>query len=105
MLTDLNKHIKTAAIITEEERKQIVNAVGLKQGHWYKCPNGHYYAIDGCGGAMQISKCNECGERIGGEHHSLLRGNQLAREMDGAHAPAWPTMLNNFNNYDLRDLN
>jgi len=25
--------------ITEEEKKQIVSAIGLKRGHWFKCPN------------------------------------------------------------------
>jgi len=25
--------------ITEEEKKQIVEAIGLKRGHWFKCPN------------------------------------------------------------------
>ena len=28
--------------ITEEERVMIVKAVGLSQGHWYKCPNGKF---------------------------------------------------------------
>ena len=26
--------------ITHEEKIEIVRAVGLQQGHWYKCPNG-----------------------------------------------------------------
>ena len=26
--------------IDEEEKLQIINAVGLRQGHWFKCPNG-----------------------------------------------------------------
>lgn len=103
MLTILSKEVKTAMIITETERKQIVSAMGFKVGHWFKCPNGHYYVIGECGGAMQVSKCNECGAKIGGQNHALLPNNQLAREMDGAGAPAWPTMLNDFNNYDLRD--
>lgn len=103
-LNDINKEVKTAMVITESEKRQIVSAMGLSAGHWFKCPNGHYYVITECGGAMQISTCNECGARIGGQNHALLRDNQLAREIDGARTPAWPTMLNNFNNYDLRDL-
>ncbi|XP_031784747.1 NFX1-type zinc finger-containing protein 1 isoform X2 [Nasonia vitripennis] len=71
------------------ERRMIVQAMGFKQGHWYKCPNGHPYAIGDCGGAMQVAKCNECGENIGGTGHRLLSGNQLASEMDGAANPAW----------------
>lgn len=99
LLTEINKEIKTSMIITESEKREIVRAIGLKAGHWYKCPNGHYYCIGECGGAMQVSKCPDCGEQIGGHNHALLRGNQLAREMDGAQAPAWPTMLHNYNNY------
>ena len=41
------KHItKTKALdvkytaVTEEERKNIVKAIGLRQGHWFKCPKG-----------------------------------------------------------------
>lgn len=26
--------------ISEEERLEIVKAMGLSKGHWYKCPNG-----------------------------------------------------------------
>lgn len=104
MLTTLNEKVKTALIITDTERKQIVRAIGLAAGRWFKCPNGHYYVIGECGGAMQVSTCNECGAKIGGQNHALLGDNQFAGEMDGAQAPAWPTMLNNFDNYDLRDL-
>ncbi|KAG5836364.1 hypothetical protein ANANG_G00253830 [Anguilla anguilla] len=38
--------------VTEKERVMIVSAIGLPRGHWYKCPNGHVYAIGDCGGAM-----------------------------------------------------
>ena len=31
--------------ITENERKAIVSAFNMKQGHWYVCPNGHPYVI------------------------------------------------------------
>jgi len=36
------------------------------RGHWFTCPNGHIFSIGECGGAMQQSRCNECGEMIGG---------------------------------------
>ena len=64
-------------LISEKERTMIVKAMGFTQGHWYKCPNGHIYAIGECGGAMQRSKCPECNETIGGEHHNLVAGNQV----------------------------
>lgn len=44
--------------------------------HWYQCPNGHPYFIGECGGAMEESRCNECGERIGGTGHSLIGTNR-----------------------------
>jgi hypothetical protein len=33
----------------------------------FECPNGHYYVIGECGGAMEKSKCPECKEEIGGD--------------------------------------
>ena len=55
----------------------IVKAMNFSQGHWYKCPNGHIYAIGECGGAMQESRCPECNARIGGTSHNLIPGNQV----------------------------
>jgi hypothetical protein len=43
--------------------------------HWYECPNGHPYFIGECGGAMEISRCIECGEKVGGTGHSLFNSN------------------------------
>lgn len=68
--------------------------MGMTQGHWFKCPNGHIYVITECGGAMVQGKCNECGAAIGGGHHTLRSDNQLAREMDGATYPAWSEQNN-----------
>nr|CAD7194774.1 unnamed protein product [Timema douglasi] len=82
--------LNSAVKIIDKERKEIVTAMGMKQGHWYKCPNGHPYVITECGGAMVVGKCNECGADIGGSNHRLLSSNQLASEMDGAVRPAWP---------------
>lgn len=76
--------------ISEVERREIVRALGLARGHWYKCPNGHPYAIGDCGGANERAVCLECREAIGGESHRLAEGNRLAPEMDGAQEPAWP---------------
>jgi len=83
--------------MTPEEKREIVSAVGLSEGHWYKCPNGHIYAIGECGGAMQRNTCPECKAVIGGARHKLAEGNELAPEMDGAQYPAWSkqTNLNN----------
>ncbi|KAF9184973.1 hypothetical protein BGZ51_003011 [Haplosporangium sp. Z 767] len=51
-------------------------------GHWYQCPNGHAYVIADCGMAMTESSCPECGERIGGGHHALLRSNRLDQDFE-----------------------
>ncbi|KAK2717012.1 NFX1-type zinc finger-containing protein 1-like isoform X2 [Artemia franciscana] len=80
--SNLEKLLKEASVpgigIPDYERKMVVQAMGLKQGHWYKCPNGHIYCIGDCGVAMMESRCNECGEIIGGESHRLRSDNTLA---------------------------
>ena len=68
--------------MTEEEKKEIVSAMNLSQGHWYKCPQGHIYNIGGCGRAMQRGSCPECGLVIGGSRYRLFLGNAQAYEMD-----------------------
>ena len=80
--------------LTDAERIEIVNAIGLAKGRWFKCPNGHYYCIGECGGAMEVSKCPECDANIGGTRHTLLEDNSLAPEMDGAEHPAWSDQAN-----------
>lgn len=89
--------------ISAEEKAEIVRAIGLSKGHWFKCPNGHIYAIGECGGAMERGKCPECKEVIGGGSHQLAEGNQLAPEMDGALHPAWSDQ-GNLLNYDHAEL-
>ena len=89
--------------LTPKERAGIVKAVKLSKGHWFKCPNGHIYAIGECGGAMEKSKCPECKEDIGGSKHKLVEGNQLAPEMDGATHAAWSDGANLLN-YDPEEL-
>ncbi|KAM5246213.1 NFX1-type zinc finger-containing protein 1 [Ctenodactylus gundi] len=90
--------------ISEEERVQIVTAIGCPRGHWFKCPNGHIYVITECGGAMERSTCPDCQEAIGGEQHTLERSNQLASEMDGAQYPAWSDTANLLNFEDIRRM-
>ncbi|EFX83237.1 hypothetical protein DAPPUDRAFT_301907 [Daphnia pulex] len=99
----IGKKLNTGLGISETEREQIVKAMGFKQGHWFKCPNGHIYLIADCGGAMHEAKCNECGEKIGGGNHSLRSDNSLAREMDGARFAAWSEHANNMGNFQILD--
>jgi len=86
---DLSKSV-TGLGVSDVERKEILAAMGLGQGHWYTCPNGHVYAIGECGGATVESSCPECGERIGGTSHRLLSTNNIATQMDGATRSAYP---------------
>ncbi|CDW90094.1 UNKNOWN [Stylonychia lemnae] len=69
--------------------KQLGDAIGISGGRWFKCKNGHFYAIGECGGAMEESRCPECKEVIGGKDHQLAEGNQFASEIDSESRPAW----------------
>ncbi|CAG4965233.1 unnamed protein product [Parnassius apollo] len=100
-LQRLQKTVKVSGIVTKQERDLIVKAIGLKAGHWFKCPNGHFYCIGECGGAMEVSKCVECGAAIGGRSHTLLNTNTLAPEVDGARFAAWSDQYNNMANFDF----
>ncbi|MBN3299873.1 ZNFX1 protein, partial [Amia calva] len=103
-MEDLNAYLPRSGLgISDKERVMIVKAMGLAQGHWYKCPNGHVYAIGDCGGAMETQKCPECKAVIGGANHALASGNQLASEMDGARHAAWSDAANMLN-YDMERL-
>ncbi|XP_051887506.1 NFX1-type zinc finger-containing protein 1 isoform X2 [Pristis pectinata] len=96
---------ETGLGISDTERVMIVKAMGLRQGHWYKCPNGHVYVITECGGAMEITKCPDCDAMIGGSNHTLERSNQVATEMDGAQFAVWSDTANNMLNYgDLAEF-
>lgn len=100
-LETIRKSYPSLNPLTPEEKKQIVSAMGLKKGHWFKCPNDHVYCITECGGAMERSTCPECKAVIGGQNHKLEEGNTLAPEMDKAQYPAWSEQAN-MQNYDLR---
>lgn len=106
-MQDLMKRLRKFANVpglgvTDEERMMIVKAIGLSQGHWYKCPKGHVYAIGECGGANESGKCPECKSAIGGQSHMLASGNELAPVMDGARFAAYSEEANmNLNLLDL----
>ncbi|CAH2096329.1 unnamed protein product [Euphydryas editha] len=103
-LKKFQNEIKASNIVTKEERDLIVKAIGAKAGQWYKCPNGHFYSIGQCGGAMEISKCVECKVPIGGQNHALLPSNKHAPEIDNSKFPAWSQEANNMGNFDLDNL-
>ena len=78
----IGERLSTGLGIDDEERKQIVKAMGMGQGHWFKCPNGHIYAIGNCGQAVMESVCNECKAPIGGGSQLLRSDNRRAGEMN-----------------------
>ncbi|KAK4141918.1 uncharacterized protein C8A04DRAFT_13673 [Dichotomopilus funicola] len=53
-------------------------------GRWYTCVNGHPFAIGECGMPMEIARCPECGEAIGGQNHMAMAGTQRDEEMERA---------------------
>ncbi|CAH0715659.1 unnamed protein product, partial [Brenthis ino] len=103
-LKNMQKVVKLTGIITKQEIDLIIRAIGAKAGSWYKCPNGHFYHIDRCGGAMEVGKCNECKASIGGRNHTLLSSNRHAPEIDNSRYAAWSQEANNMANFDLDNL-
>ena len=77
------------APVSDAERRAVFDAMtadvgsgfGSFGGHWFKCENGHVYAIGECGGAMEQAACPECGAVVGGGSHQLAVGNAVADEM------------------------
>ena len=62
--------------VSSDEKLEIYKAMQnefVTTGHWYTCPQGHYFTIGECGRAIQIGHCPECGEAVGGEHHQALQ--------------------------------
>ena len=102
-LKDLTERNRINSVLTDKERMMIVSAVkGVKKGAWYKCPNGHVYAIGDCGGATVKSRCPECKGVIGGVNHALVEGNDHAAEFDNSNAAAWSERAN-MRNYEFMD--
>lgn len=90
-LPDLEQRVKSGVFfsqVTSAEKKAIFQAMGKDVGtgnggfggHWYQCANGHVYTIGECGGAMQQSRCPECGVVVGGQSHRLAQGNSTASD-------------------------
>ena len=56
----------------ELEEYEVIRSLGTTV---YKCPKGHIYLIGECGRPMEESKCPDCGSKIGGRNHNLVRNN------------------------------
>ncbi|OOG00383.1 hypothetical protein ASPCADRAFT_511396 [Aspergillus carbonarius ITEM 5010] len=73
--------------VTTAERLAVLAAMAREfrgTGHWYYCVNGHPFTIGECGGAMQLSRCPECGAAVGGANHRTTVGVTHARDLEDA---------------------
>ncbi|KAJ5272487.1 hypothetical protein N7478_007612 [Penicillium angulare] len=71
--------------VSNEERMAVLAAMAKEfrsTGHWYYCENGHPFTIGECGGAMELSRCPECGSAVGGRNHSTTAGVSHAHDLE-----------------------
>ncbi|KAJ4367471.1 hypothetical protein N0V83_007054 [Neocucurbitaria cava] len=75
--------------VTKEEIQAIKKAmvsgrggIATHSGHWYNCVNGHPFAVGECGMPMQLARCPECGEPVGGQNHVPVGGVSRAENME-----------------------
>lgn len=66
----LQTELKVERPLTSEEKEMINFAMSKTfgrnlRGHWYRCPNNHYYCITECGMARQSARCPTCNVAIG----------------------------------------
>ncbi len=54
---------------------------GAYGSHVKRCPNGHFYFVGDCGGAMERGVCADCGAVVGGERHVNAPGNDDVDEV------------------------
>lgn len=71
--------------VTNGERMAVLAAMAKEfrsTGHWYYCENGHPFTIGECGGAMELSRCPECGSAVGGQNHLTTNGVSHAQDLE-----------------------
>jgi hypothetical protein len=72
--------------VTTEERRSILAAMaqefGRGTGNWYVCRNNHPFSVGECTRPMQLSFCPQCGEPIGGQHHTPAAGVSRADDLE-----------------------
>jgi Fe2+ or Zn2+ uptake regulation protein len=80
--------------VSLKEQMEIVRAFNFgSTGHFYNCANGHTFVITECGGAMERSRCPECGSPIGGQSHRLDSTNTRAAQYDELARQANPHIM------------
>ena len=52
---------------------------------WYTCSKGHLYVIGECRLPVQMARCPECGEQIGGRYHRMLDDNHRLGAVNGSY--------------------
>lgn len=73
------------APVRNAERIEVLAAMAREfrgTGHWYYCENGHPFTIGECGGAVQMSRCPECGAAVGGRGHQTADGVTRAVDLE-----------------------
>jgi len=73
-------------VVREVQTVAVVHAMNISEtglqggGHWHKCRNcGELFAIGECGGAMEMTKCANCGRGVGGGSHQLNANTDIAQ--------------------------
>ncbi|OQO13288.1 hypothetical protein B0A48_01516 [Cryoendolithus antarcticus] len=69
----------------KSQLKMVVAAMGSEfrgTGHWYICVNGHPFVIGECGMAMELARCPDCNEQVGGTDHVAVAGVQHADQLE-----------------------
>ena len=69
-----HRHVPSFSAEGTDDLRKIAGALGYVG--WYKCPNGHLYAIGECTQAYTYGRCPECGETVGGANHVAASGNR-----------------------------
>ena len=71
--------------VSNDEMRAVVAAMANEfrgDGHWYYCVNGHPFTVGECGRPTQMSRCPQCGETVGGEHHQVAEGVTQADDIE-----------------------
>lgn len=59
LMKEAEKYIGSIEICSSE-RLEVLKAIGLKEGHWHKCVNGHIYNVSVSGEATPSTQCPVC---------------------------------------------
>lgn len=73
--------------IPMDEKEIVLKAMSFTRGDWYKCPNGHVYAIGECGATTQKSICPEC-QKDSGQNRRLDTAHASSEGIGGDTAAA-----------------